>query len=329
MAAGGTVTTILAGCQSTSESSDSGLTRTTTSTTLKNTTTSGNGTTPTSTRSPDDDLPTDTNQDDGYPPTFEKKPKARQFDADSFPTVRKQPSGDSTVQVPLIPLEVAYNVYARGEARIIDTRSKLGYQTSHILGAVRSPAPKGGKNDPTGDWPKTDQIITYCHCPTHFAVQRAAYLLDNGFEEVYALQGGYQAWKVANLPTNGRGVPSKVKTWTVKGKTASTDSGSVAYVSHNATDQVAGTKIASDGSYSIEFSFASVSGSDTVTVGTPSYEIEGSLKSFTGMNVTVDGRTGNGTTANGTVITSTTTNGTTGNSSDNSSTLNRLVSGWF
>lgn len=353
LAAGTTATAMLAGCQG-SNSEETTTTETTTANATA-TTTEGEETTTT------EDYPEDTNPDDGYPPEFDDQPSAMDFDADSFPTAREQTESGSTVEVPLVPLDVAHNLYARREARMMDARSELGYQVSHVLGAVRSPAPTGKSDDPTNDWSKSDRVVVYCHCPTHLAVKRAAVLIDKGFEEVYALAGGYQAWQVADYPTAGKDVPATAKSWTIEGKTASNDADGVAYVYHSASDQVASSKISSDGSYSIEFAFASVSGSDNVTVGTPSYEVEGTLQTFAGATVTADGATGttttrsnetatngtttmNGTTTNGTTTNSTTTNSTTtndtampgtsgnntdSNSSDTDDIFGRLVGGQF
>lgn len=323
LTAGTAATAILAGCQSSSDpddETDSTTASTSAETSTEDETDTTTGEETTSAQGSDDDFPEDENPDDGYPPTFEDEPEPMEFDADSFPTERQQVSGGSTVEVPLVPLDVAHNLYARGEARIVDSRAEVGYRVSHVLGAVRSPAPSGGSDDPTEEWPESDRVITYCHCPTHLAVQRAAHLLDDGFEEVYALQGGYQAWEVANFPTDGEGVPSSAKSWTVEGETDGDDAGGVAYVSHGETDQIAGAEIDSDGSYSVEVSFRSVSGSDTVTVGTPSYEVEGSLESFVETTVTADSGTDDDSTTNATAANET---------DENRSTFGRLVGGRF
>ncbi|WP_135823754.1 rhodanese-like domain-containing protein [Halorussus ruber] len=328
MAAGTTATALLAGCQG-SNPEETTTTAGETTTTGGTTTTEGEMTTTEAeeTATESEDYPEDTNPDDGYPPEFDDQPSAVDFDAESFRTVHEQAESGSTVEVPLVPLDVAYNLYARREARMVDARAEVGYQVEHVLGAVRSPAPTGTSSDPTGDWPKSDRVITYCHCPTHTAVKRAANLIDSGFEEVYALAGGYQAWQVADYPTAGAGVPATAKTWTIEGEADGSDAGGVAYVYNSKTDQVASAKISSDGSYAIDFAFASVSGADSVTVGTPSYEVKGTLSAFAGGTVTADGVVGTtttgfgGTTMNETATNSTTTmNGTTNETMTNSTT---------
>ncbi|MFB6135938.1 MAG: rhodanese-like domain-containing protein [Halobacteriaceae archaeon] len=322
LTAGAALTTTVAGCQTSSSedgttSTTAGeTTTTTTDTTTTTTTADGSGGGPTD----DDDLPPDTNPDDGLPPEFENPPEAMQFDPESFPTVTRQPTEGSTVQVPLVPLDVAYNLYARREARFLDTRVEAGYDVSHVFGATRSPPPDGAEDDPTGTWDVSTPVVTYCHCPTYLATQRAAYMLDNGFDEVYALQNGYQAWKVANYPTDGEGVPSTAASWTVEGETDADDAGGVAYVSHDPTQQVAGAEIAADGTYSVTFSFASASGSDDATVGTPSYEVSGSLETMAKSTVTADsGASGNGTATNGT------DNGTSENGSEDDGLFDLLA----
>ncbi|WP_135855409.1 rhodanese-like domain-containing protein [Halorussus salinus] len=330
LTAGTAATAMLAGCQSgadsEAETTTAGETTTTAGeTTTGNATTEGKETTTAADETTEsDDYPEDTNPDDGYAPEFEDQPSAMEFDPSSWPTRREEAESGSTVDVPLVPLDVAHNLYARREARMLDARATYGYEVSHVLGAVRSPSPTGADGDPTGDWPTSDTIIAYCHCPHHLAVKRAANLLDEGYENVYALQNGYQAWTVADHPTAGKGVSAMAKTWTITGTTDASDAGGVAYVYNSATDHVAGAEIDDDGSYAVEFSSASVSKSDTVTVGTPSYEITASLSSVTEATVTADFGTTNGT-ANRSSDATTTVNETTMNGSSNTtsnSTLN-------
>lgn len=331
LTAGAALSAALAGCQG--DSTGDGETTTDGATPTSNpTTTSGPGNASTETPT-DDDLPTDTTPDDGYPPAFEDPPEAMEFDPESLPTRELQANSGATVEVPLIPLDVAYNLYARGESRVIDARAPAGYRVSHVLGSVSSPAPDGGDDDPTESWDVSDPVVIYCHCPTHLSIQRGANLIDNGFEEVYALQGGYQAWKVADYPTDGEGVPPTAETWTIEGTTDADDADGIAYVYHRGTDQVAGTTIGADGSYTLEFSFASVSGSDTATVGTPSYEVDGTLEGFTTTTVTADTEVDGESTATNGTATPTTTNGTATNGTDGNSTdddaFGRLVGGRF
>lgn len=302
---------------------------------------------PTETPTETEELPEDTNPDDGFPPEFDDQPEAMEYSASEF-DVRTESIDGTDYEIPVVPLDVAYNLYARREARIVDARSQAGYDISHVFGAVRSLEPSD--DGPIQDWDKSDTVITYCHCPYHNAVRRGAQMRSAGFEEVFALEMGLQSWKVAGHPTEGEGVPASATTRTIEGE-SDAESGDIAYVYHLATDQVAGAEIESGGSYTIEFAFADAAGSDDVAVGTPGYKVSGTLSAATSGTVTSDGigeatgtATANGTgTANGTDggmgtgtgnVTGTATDGGNGTANGTAtetddSTFGRLVGGYL
>lgn len=338
LTAGAGAATLLAGCGGDSESTPTG---TETSDPAVSPTESDDST-PEPTETPGDELPEDTNPDDGYPPEFDDQPESMDYSASNWGT-HSEVVEDMAYEIPIVPLEVAYNLYARREARFIDARVEAGYEVSHVLGAVRSLPGQTSGSDPTSDWNTSDPVIIYCHCPYHNAFRRAAQLRYAGFENVYALANGYQAWKVADHPTAGGGVPSSATTWTIEGESNASE-GEVAYVYHNESDQVAGTTVESDGSFTLEFAFASIAGSDTVTVGTPGNKVSGSLVSFTSGTVSTGGGTptgtATGTPANGTATstddggfgTETPSNGTASNGTateTDDSTFGRIVGGRF
>lgn len=308
----------LAGCSSGSPS------ETTTTTATENATTgTSTTTTETTTVAPEnqmkgpregDDLPEDPTPDDGYPPEFDTVPEERNIDTSSYDTLTREVH-DVSVEVPLIPIEDAYYLYARGEARFVDARSETGYEVAHIFGSVLSPAPDGRVLDATDDWSENSgPVVTYCHCPHHLSSLRAASLLANGFDEVYAIDEGFQAWLDRNYPLAGSDTSRDYTVRTIEGETSRSDAGETVWAFHPQTDQVEATEIESDGSYTLELKFVQVDAQSTVQVETPSYAIKAPLGELMSGTVTSD---------TGTPATQTkTTNSTNSTSTNDTSTLN-------
>ncbi|AKU09530.1 MULTISPECIES: rhodanese-like domain-containing protein [Haloferax] len=310
----------LAGCSSGSpESTPSTSTQTTTANATQTTTQTTTAAPEDRMRGPreGDDLPQDPKPSDGYPPEFDTVPEERSIDTSSYDTLTREVH-DVTVEVPLVPIEDAYYWYARGEARFVDARSETGYEVSHVFGSVLSPAPDGRTLDPTDDWNEADRVVTYCHCPHHLSSLRAAMLLATGFENVYAIDEGYQAWLDRNYPLAGSDTSRDYTVRTIEGETSRLDAGETAWAFHPQTDQVEATEIESDGSYTLELKFVQVDAQSTIQVETPSYAIQAPLGELTSGTVTAD----TGTPAEQTKATSNSTNGTTNGTATNDTATN-------
>ncbi|WP_396613777.1 rhodanese-like domain-containing protein (plasmid) [Haloferax sp. S1W] len=307
----------LAGCSSSASEETTTTTATATKTETKTATKTATAAPENQMKGPreGDDLPKDTNPSDGYPPEFDTVPEKREIDTSSYETLRREVH-DVTVEVPLVPIEDAYYWYARGEARFVDARSETGYDVSHIFGSVLSPAPDGRKFDPTDDWNKADRVVTYCHCPHHLSSLRAAMLLATGYEEVYAIDEGFQSWLDRNYPLAGTDTNRDYTVRTIEGKTNRSDAGETAWAFHPGTDQVEATEINADGSYTLELKFVQVDAQSTIQIETPSYAIQAPLGELTSGTVTAE--TGSPATATKTTSTSTTTSTT--NSTTNNTT---------
>lgn len=234
----------------------------------------------------------DENPDDGYAPESfvpEESPDAVDFDPSSFDTVETY-----GIQVPLVPADVAYNWFQRREARFADARYVKQYTTSHVVGAVLSPAPNGSipenaesgferDGDPVADWPEGDRIVTYCGCPHHLSSQRAATLLDSGYESVYAIdEGFFEGWQNQDRPTTGGGGgTTQAQIYEVRGETAPADAGQYARVVDADRTQQEAAPIDDDGSYRMELHFSDLSEDSLLTVQTPSYEVTRTLAQVT------------------------------------------------
>ncbi|MFC7045432.1 rhodanese-like domain-containing protein [Halobacteriaceae archaeon GCM10025711] len=287
---GAALLTGLAGCASTGgESTTSTTTETTTAATTTNQTTTNTSTTDSSEDMPGpnhgDDLPTDTEPRDGFPPEFEETPEEMPYDPKGFETT----SYEGT-EIPLVPTELAYNWYARHEARFVDTRSEQEYDVSHVFGAVLSPAPEGQKrNDPVSEWPKDARIVAYCDCPIHLAVIRAAELIDKGYENVYVIEEGYEEWRDRSLPMAGSDAGRFPDAKTISGKVDSQYAGKTVWAYHDPSGQQEATEISSDGSFELKVRFVNVSDTDSVTVETPDYTVEKPLGELVSGTITEKG----------------------------------------
>jgi len=74
---------------------------------------------------------------------------------------------------------------------LLDTRDEASYQAGHIDGAMRL-----DDRTVTGfvsDTEKTSTVVVVCY-HGHSSQGAANYLADQGFSNVYSLDGGYSAW---------------------------------------------------------------------------------------------------------------------------------------
>ncbi|MEZ0121766.1 MAG: thiosulfate sulfurtransferase GlpE [Candidatus Reddybacter sp.] len=74
---------------------------------------------------------------------------------------------------------------------LLDTRDEASYQAAHIDGAMRldDRTVTGFVNDTE----KTSTVVVVCY-HGHSSQGAANYLADQGFSNVYSLDGGYSAW---------------------------------------------------------------------------------------------------------------------------------------
>lgn len=107
--------------------------------------------------------------------------------------------------VPLVPVDDAHEWYETDAARFLDARGEGDYNRERIPGAVRSTAGHD-LGDPVTEWPADERIVTYCACPHSLALQRGARLVGEGYVNVFALEGGLDAWIDEGHPLEGYGV---------------------------------------------------------------------------------------------------------------------------
>lgn len=114
-----------------------------------------------------------------------------------------QADGDIEDAVISIEVNAARNFVARHEdAVIVDVRTPLEYEMSHITGSVNVDV----QDESFADRVKAlDPDKTYIvHCTKNPADGRSSRALETlqglGFKRLYSLQGGYVAWQEADLP---------------------------------------------------------------------------------------------------------------------------------
>lgn len=86
-----------------------------------------------------------------------------------------------------------------GRAVLIDIRESDEYAREHILGSQLVPL----SGFDAADFPRDHDKIAVFHCASGDRTGAAApQILDQGFREVYQLQGGLAAWKRSGFPTH-------------------------------------------------------------------------------------------------------------------------------
>ncbi len=110
---------------------------------------------------------------------------------------------DGQVSVTTIEVSAAKDFVARHEnAVIMDVRTPVEYEMSHVTGAVNVNVQDESFQDMVA---ALDPNKTYIvHCTKNPAGGRSSRALETlqrlGFKNLYSLEGGYVAWKDAELP---------------------------------------------------------------------------------------------------------------------------------
>lgn len=182
------------------------------------------------------------------------------------------------VDVPLVPVEDAYEWHGDPDTVFVDARSRTQYENARIEGAVLSPAPEGQDDgDPVADLDEDTRIVTYCTCPHHLATLRGASLIRDGYVHTYAIDEGFFAWQDAGYPIAGEEAEESPATYRIDGLTDSDFSGEFAWVRHDPTGQQEASPINGDGTFSLDVHFYEVGPDSRLRVWTPAGEVTGSL----------------------------------------------------
>ncbi|WP_255169340.1 rhodanese-like domain-containing protein [Natrononativus amylolyticus] len=222
---------------------------------------------------------------DGYAADSDDVPEERSIDTSGYETMDF--GGND---VPLAPIDDALYWYKRQEARMVDTRGEDQFNDSHITGAALSPAAKAVEgdfdDDPVADWDTSDRVVTYCDCPHQLAGIRASLLIDDGFEEVYAIDEGFVPWRENNYPTDGVNASMDLPAYTLHGVADAAHTGEFVWVSDTVADQHEIARIADDGSYEMTLRFSGLEDDSLLSLEAPDYALEATLADLTSGPIT-------------------------------------------
>ncbi len=193
------------------------------------------------------------------------------------------------VEVPLAPIGDTYDWYQDDEASFADARGSSQYDRAHIKGAVHSPAPEGGQNDPVAAWSKDTRVVCYCACPHHLSSIRASHLIKDGYKSVYVIDEGFRAWIDKGYPLAGSAVQRLPEPYRIEGRASADAAGEYAWAVHEPSDQQEAGPIAADGSWNMHLRFSDLTDDSLITVKTPDYRVEHPLGALRDGFVTADG----------------------------------------
>ena len=79
-----------------------------------------------------------------------------------------------------------------GQTKIVDIRDEASFAGGHISGSVH--LTNGTLNQFVADTDFETPVIVVCY-HGHSSQQAAQFLIHQGFEEVYSMDGGFEAWR--------------------------------------------------------------------------------------------------------------------------------------
>ncbi|MDJ1432791.1 rhodanese-like domain-containing protein [Halostagnicola sp. A-GB9-2] len=191
-------------------------------------------------------------------------------------------------EIPLAPAEDVHEWFEEDEAKFVDTRGVSQYDAGHIPGAVLSPGIDNEGDDPTDDWSTDTRVVTYCDCPHSLAVRRGADLKADGFEDVYAIDEGYNGWEQAGYPTEYNEADADVETYEIEGESDPSHEDEYVHISTADGGSYEVAPIDGDGIYETEIRFPDLTDDSELIVEAPDYTVEGTLKELTDEPVTAD-----------------------------------------
>ena len=106
------------------------------------------------------------------------------------------------MDIPEIDPATAAAKLAAGTALFLDVRDGGSFAASHVPGAVHGS--DAMIEDFVADTPKDQTIVVYCY---HGNSSRGgtAYLLEQGFQDVASMSGGFEAWRGQHPEESGAG----------------------------------------------------------------------------------------------------------------------------
>lgn len=91
-----------------------------------------------------------------------------------------------------ISVQETQDKLASGAAKIVDIRDEASFLSGHIQGATH--LTNGTLNNFVAAVDLETPVIVVCY-HGHSSQQAAQFLIHQGFEEVYSMDGGFEAWR--------------------------------------------------------------------------------------------------------------------------------------
>ena len=91
-----------------------------------------------------------------------------------------------------ISIDEAKTLIDKGDVTIADVRDAGAHRSGHIENAIN--IQQDSVQDFLAAAPKDKPLITYCY-HGHSSQGAAGYFVEQGYEEVYSVDGGYEAWR--------------------------------------------------------------------------------------------------------------------------------------
>ena len=92
----------------------------------------------------------------------------------------------------------AHEAIADKEVTLVDIRGPVSFQTAHLLDAVHISVANIHEFLETAN--RQQPLIVYCYHGISSA-GAASFFSEQGFEKVFHIEGGFEAWQQSGLPT--------------------------------------------------------------------------------------------------------------------------------
>ncbi len=100
---------------------------------------------------------------------------------------------------PTLTSQQATDLINRQDAVVVDIRAKADFSKGHVINSMNIPLSELTKDNSGLEKHKNSPIIVVCNTGMQAGVA-ANQLRSAGFEQVYRLAGGIQAWKADSMP---------------------------------------------------------------------------------------------------------------------------------
>jgi thiosulfate sulfurtransferase len=98
------------------------------------------------------------------------------------------------MEIPQIPIHEAKQKLDEKSCLFVDIRDPGSYRQAHIPGAIQ--LNDGNVQEFLQNTAKEQAVVVYCY-HGNSSLGATAYLIENGFDRVSSMSGGFEAWRQA------------------------------------------------------------------------------------------------------------------------------------